>query len=89
VKLNVLDILEKRRVDFCPPHFSTHSIKRVYNLEKVICQWINDHLSGRYYLGKNIKLDGNNGIEGIYTIGFENPKELSFFMLACPYLKYN
>ena len=28
-------------------------------------------------------------IAKVLKIGFENPKELSYFTLACPYLKYN
>jgi hypothetical protein len=72
----------------CPPNFSVTNIKKSYNLELAICNWIQMNLSGRYFLGNNISLNEKNEIQQIYTVGFETSKELSFFMLACPYLKY-
>jgi len=86
---NPLDVLKIRRVKFCPPHFSTTQIARSYNLDKVICEWIIDNLSGRYYFGSTIKLDEDKNFTQMYQVGFESAKELSFFMLACPHLKYN
>jgi hypothetical protein len=87
---NPLDVLDLRRVDYCPPHFSTANVVKRYNLENAICEWIEHHLKGRYYFGSNVELNKtNNTIEGNYTVGFENAKELSYFMLACPHLKYN
>jgi len=85
---NPFDVLNLRRVDFCPPHFSTTNIPKTYNMEYAIVEWIRDHLSGRFYLGENVSLDDTNNMKIVYTIGFENSKELSYFMLACPFLKY-
>jgi len=36
-----------------------------------------------------VLLDDNNKIAQIITIGFEETKDMSYFMLACPHLKYN
>ena len=83
-----LDVLKLRRVDFCPDHFTTTNTPRHYNLENAIVAWIETNLSGRFFFGLNIELK-NNTIEKVYTIGFEKASELSFFMLACPHLKYN
>jgi len=88
IKINELDVLDMRRVDFCPTHFSTTNIERRYNIENAICTWIDNHLSGRYYFGANVSLTKQRNIETVYTVGFEQPKEMSFFMLACPHLKY-
>lgn len=85
---NPLDVLESRRVTFCPPHFETTNVQKSYNLEDAISEWIVDNLKGRYYIGNNIDLDKSNNIKTVYTIGFENPSEMSYFMLACPHLKY-
>ena len=86
---NPLDILDKRRVGFCPPHFANVTVPRRYNLEQAICDWIADALSGRFFFGSAIVLDEHNNLSHVYQIGFESKKELSFFMLACPHLKYN
>lgn len=88
---NPLDVLEIRRVKFCPPHFATTNIPKRYNLEKAICEWIEHNLSGRYFFGPNADIDkeGNQQIKSVNTVGFETQKELSFFLLACPHLKYN
>jgi len=83
-----LDVLKLRRVDFCPEHFVTTELERSYNLENAMVTWIEENLSGRYFFGINVILKNNN-LSKVYTIGFEKASELSFFMLACPHLKYN
>lgn len=88
-QINPLGILGMRRVDFCPPHFSTTNLPKIYNIEKAISEWIDDNLNGRYFIGSNIVLDEKDSMKIVYTVGFEENKELSFFMLACPFLKYN
>jgi hypothetical protein len=87
-KTNPLDILNARKVGFCSPLFTTVDISLTYNLEFSIDEWIKDKCSGRYFIGKNVKLDQSNNIKEVYTVGFEKEKELSYFMLACPHLKY-
>lgn len=86
---NPLDVLGLRRVTFCPPHFATVMVGRRYNIDRAICDWIEDNLTGRYYFGQSLKLDEENNLSQTNTVGFEQEKELSFFMLACPHLKYN
>lgn len=86
---NPLDLYGMRRVEFCPPHFESVNLSRSYNMEQAICEWIEAKLVGRYFFGPNIVLDEDNSIVKTYTVGFENPKEMSYFTLACPYLKYN
>jgi len=88
-KTNPLDALEVRRLEFCPAYFEVYQIAMRYNLHQSIISWIDDNLSGRYYIGKNVLLDENQSMQAAVKIGFEKPKELSHFLLACPYLKYN
>jgi len=71
-----------------PPHFEYISLPLRYNLEDALAKWITENLKGRYYIGKSVDLI-DNSIETVVKIGFEDPKELSFFTLACPLLKYN
>ena len=45
-------------------------------------EWIYTNLNGRYYIGQGIDLDHNNSIIYITKIGFEQEKEMSFFLLS-------
>ena len=82
---NPLNVFEMREHLVPAPHFQYTSIPLRYNLENSIHTWIKDHLKGRYYLGRTV---GENQSQMI-KIGFEDAKELSFFILACPLLKYS
>lgn len=53
-----------------------------------ISKWIEDHLKSRFYVGKDVFVNNDNKILECLKIGFEDPKELSYFTLACPHLKY-
>lgn len=85
-KVNTLDVLGIRRVDF-PAHHFTYTTLPKYNPVYVnkVASWIGENLNGRYYIGQSIDLIDNTLV---YTtkIGFEIEKELSFFRLACPNL---
>jgi len=88
-KPNILDYFNIRRPNTAPSHFEYINIPIQYNLEKSISNWISDHLKGRFFVGKTIYYDDNrNQLTEILKIGFEDPKELSYFTLACPLLKY-
>jgi hypothetical protein len=90
--INPLNVLKIRKVEFCPPYFETITIELTYNLSKALNEWIFDNLSGRYYIGDSIGLQDNDFDKKIHRkikVGFENSKEMSYFMLACPLLKYN
>lgn len=81
-KVNPLNVLDLRRVQFPAHHFSYTIIPKFHaNLVKDIDQWIYYNMNGRYYIGKGIDLISNNYIY-VTKIGFENEKELSFFKLA-------
>ena len=84
---NALNFFNKRRVDILPPHFEVVVQPMLYNLEDSVTRWIKTHLKGRYFVGKGVAIQ-DTGIDTVYKIGFENPKEASYFMLACPHLKY-
>ncbi len=92
--INPLNVFGMRRVSFCPPHFESANVDMTYNMTRVIETWIEEHTKGRYYLGQKIALDQNSNdssrrrIKYTTSISFENSKDLSYFLLACPYLKY-
>lgn len=87
-KVNPLEFFDLRRADYLPPHFEVVTTQMMYNLQESITKWIRYNLKGRYYIGKGITLTADNSVESVLKIGFEDPKEASYFMLACPHLKY-
>ena len=92
-KINPLSVFGMRRVSFCPPHFESANVDLTYNLSRVIESWIDENTKGRYYLGQRV-IDSDNRdlgrrkIKYVTTVSFENSKDLSYFLIACPYLKY-
>ena len=86
--LNALNLFEMRRFEVPPAHFEHICIPLKYNLEESLSKWIEDNLKGRYYLGKTLSLGDDNQTVFLIKIAFEEAKELSYFTLACPHLKY-
>ena len=89
-KPNRLEVFECRETLVAPMHFEYIKLPMAYNLQDSISKWIKTHLKGRYYIGRSLSL-GEKGISNVTTtlrVGFEEPKELSYFTLACPLLKY-
>lgn len=84
--VNPLDFLECRRLKYLPPHLETIDIPLRYNLENAVTKWIEENLKDRFYVGRCSSNKSKNLME--YRVGFENPKELSYFVLACPFMKY-
>lgn len=81
-KINPLNLLEVREVLDPPPHFEyIYTSLRHYDIDK-IKHWIYQNLSGRFYIGESLELDDNQ-LTIKTKIGFEEPKEASFFLLAC------
>jgi hypothetical protein len=82
-KPNPLNLLGLRRVGFPARHFH-YTILGNYNPNKVqlINDWIYHHLNGRYYLGNKLVLDNTNSMSYTISLGFEEEKELSFFLLS-------
>ena len=86
---NPLNFFGVRQVRVPPPHFEVMNIQmNRYNLEDSIAKWITKNLKSRFYVGKITNLDISNQYVQTLQIGFEDPKELSYFSLACPHLKY-
>ena len=87
--LNPLNLFDLRRFEVPPKHFEYIIIPLKYNLEDSLTKWIHDNLKGRYYVGKALNIDdADNQINISMKVGFEEAKEISYFTLACPHLKY-
>jgi hypothetical protein len=87
-KINPLNVFELRQVKSAPPHFEYVNLPMKYNLEESLVKWIKQHLKHRFYAGKNVTLNSDNKLTQVLTVGFEETKDMSYFMLACPHLKY-
>lgn len=86
--VNPLEVFRLRKLQFPPAHFEYVDITTSYNLKDAVEKWIEHNLKNRYYIGKGLFIDSENKIAPSLKVGFEEPKELSYFMLACPHLKY-
>ena len=82
-KPNPLNLLDLRRVRFPARHFHYTTVNRFNpNRSMNIDDWIFHNLNGRYYVGQTVILDNTNTISYATKIGFEEEKELSFFLLS-------
>lgn len=86
---NALNFYEARRLQSPLENFESINLPVKYNLEESLARWITDNLKNRFFIIKTLDVDNNNEVRNILSVGFEDPKELSYFTLACPYLKYN
>lgn len=88
LKVNPLNLFSVRRAPVPPSHYEYADIPMSYNMNDALDKWIETHLKGRYFIGKSVVLNFENKIDYSVRVGFEDSKELSYFMLACPLLKY-
>lgn len=84
--LNPLDVLQQRKLTTAAPHFVFTCVSDAEIFEGVE-SWILNKLKNRYYVCKKPMLDKQGNLKSTYVIGFEDQKELTYFMLACPYLR--
>lgn len=79
-----------RRLKYQAPHLHYVDVPFNYNLEKALVKWIEYNLKHRFYLNKTVGISPreDTALEYKFKVGFEDPKELSYFILACPLLKY-
>lgn len=81
--VNPLSVLNVRKLNFIPEHFTSKSIGYIHDI-KFLNHWINTNLNSRYAIVKNHVIDSNNKIIENFIVGFEDPKEITVFNLACP-----
>jgi hypothetical protein len=86
-KINPLNVLGCREVQDPLCHFHYMYVDLRYNIITSVKQWIYENLKSRFYIGESLQLVDNQLTVRI-KIGFEEPKEASFFLLACPLLRY-
>lgn len=87
IDLNPLEVLNARKLSYMPPHFTKTVIDDWYTL--TVEEWIKSNTKGRYCYTRMPYIDGNDSLKVKTFIGFEEEKEMTFFMLACPDIRRN
>jgi hypothetical protein len=85
---NALNFFDIRRSKVYIPHYEYITIPYTYNIEESLNKWVRHNLKGKYFVVKALNINSNSQVENAIRIGFEDGKELAYFMLACPLLKY-
>ena len=86
--LNPIDVLKQRKVTTVSPHFKKVKISDS-DLFEGLEEWVKLKLKGRYCIAKQPSIDSSGNLRSNLYIGFEESKELTYFMLACPHLRRN
>lgn len=87
--INPLDVLENRRLTQISPHFIKSHIPDYGIYDDNTVDWIQTKLKGRFFYGRIPTVDKDGKFKSSLAVGFEDPKELTYFMLACPHLRRN
>ena len=87
--LNPIDVLKQRKVKTLPPHFSKVTVSDIELFEGDIQSWIENKLTGRYCVLRSPSIDKDGKLKSATFVAFEEQKELTYFMLACPHLRRN
>ncbi len=89
ITVNPLNILKKRELSTMPPHFAKTkcAVEGLFDIEKDMRNWILTKLHGRFSIVKLPAIGQDSKIKSIKYVGFEDHKELTYFMLACPYIR--
>jgi len=85
IRYNPLDILKKRKLSFMPPHFGR--VSHCDFITEDLIRWIDNKLEGRYSITNIPSIDSDGKLKSQTFIGFEDHKELTYFMLACPFIR--
>lgn len=85
--LNPLDVLNIRETKVLPPHFTKIKVTEGDIYDGKMKQWIQTKLKGRFCILKSPAVDQQGNLKSTTFVAFEDQKELTYFMLACPHLR--
>lgn len=88
-EINSLDILNIRKLSHIPAHFARMHLSDINFLTRGIESWIQNCLKGRYSVVNMPAVDKEGRLKKTTFVAFEDHKELTYFMLACPHLRRN
>jgi hypothetical protein len=87
--LNPIDVLKQREIKTLPPHFVKTKVDDADFFGGGIAAWIQTKLKGRFCILRAPGIDSSGNLKSSTYIGFEDHKEMTYFMLACPHLRRN
>ena len=87
--LNPIDVLKQREIKTLPPHFSKVKIDDFNIFDGSMSAWIANKLKGRYAIVRSPSVDEDGKLKSATFVAFEDQKELTYFMLACPHFRRN
>jgi hypothetical protein len=85
--LNPLNVLKQRKMIFMPEHFVKVKITESLIFDNNFENWVETKLKGRYCITKAPMVDEGGKLKSTVVLGLEDQKEMTYFMLACPYLR--
>jgi hypothetical protein len=87
--LNPLEVLNKRSLSHIPPHFAKIRLSETEMNFGILENWVRARLKGRYAIARTPSIDKDGHLKAATFVAFEDQKELTYFMLACPHLRRN
>jgi hypothetical protein len=87
LEINELDVIGKRKLDYIPDHFVKIKINESVLFESGVEDWIKIKLKGRYAISNCPFINNTGNLKVAEFAAFEDSKELTYFMLACPFFR--
>lgn len=85
--VNPLSVLGLRKLRTPPAHFVKIDVELVSRTDiKIIENWINFNLNGRYSITTRTSVDSKLTISETIEISFEEPSDRTLMALGCPHL---
>lgn len=87
LEINELDVIGSRKLDYIPKHFVRIKISNKDYHDNKIEYWIRNRLKNRYVVANCPSIDDQGQLKVATYVAFEDQKELTYFMLACPHFR--
>ena len=89
IEINPLEVLNLRKLDTMPPHFSKMRVFEKNTWGNDLETWIRSKLKGRYFVNQQPSIGDDGKLRNFTFVGFEIQSELTHFILAWPHLRRN
>jgi hypothetical protein len=87
IDINPLEVLNKRKLEHIPLHFKNVNLGSSFFEQDDLEHWVRSKLKGRYSIKSLPTIDDKGILKLSSFLGLEEEKELTYFLLACPYFR--
>tara|TARA_R110000803_G_scaffold49656_2_gene103301 strand:- start:1552 stop:1851 length:300 start_codon:yes stop_codon:yes gene_type:complete len=87
-EVNPLNVHGLRRLEHCPPHFTTVNFDLRVR-EKHVSDWIYENLESRFWFGTNYYSTETGSTAVNQCVAFEIPEEASYFILMLDQINHD